>query len=552
MLLTMTIALGAATPMAALTDEYLRELWKASPMTASQAGYHQDGVDGKLDDLSADARKRRAEWLRQFAARLDAVKADGDDAADRALMHDAVALERLELDEAHDFAKRCDAPLDALGGAFFQLATRPYAPEAKRLADVVARLRALPRYLEQARAGLTTSVDAFREAAKDDGDGLIDYLEHDLADVFHHSADLKAPTETAIKAIRDYLSFVDKELPKKPHADFRYGAALYEKRFKPYLQTSRTPAEVLAAAKARVKALHEQMRALAKKIDPKGDIRSALNIIANDHPKPEALFESVRNELDDARRFVQDKKLLTLPSHDNLRVIETPPFLRSQLGVAAFDGAPPLQPELGAFYYVTPFPKDWPAQKIEAKLREYNRYMLMLITIHEAMPGHYVQFESASKLEPINKRVLRWLLGSNAYVEGWAVYAQQMMIDAGFWNHDPKLALSNAKLELRSVTNAILDIELQTGNLTDEDALKLMMDDAFQERPEAELKLRRAKLSVTQLCSYYVGLQSWEEAHHIAMSKPGFSERAFNDYALGKGAITMPTLIEWLKNQSFK
>src|SRR5207248_3922958 len=136
---------------------------------------------------------------------------------------------------------------------------------------------------------------------------------------------------------------------------------------------------------------------------------------------------------------------LTMEKRANLRVIETPPFMRSQLGVAAFDGAPPLEPDAGAFYYVTPFPPDWPATKVDAKLREYNRYMLALITIHEAMPGHYVQFEHANDVQPETRRVLRWVLGSGAYIEGWAVYTQDLMVDAGFYHHDPKLQLQEYK-----------------------------------------------------------------------------------------------------------
>ena len=170
----------------------------------------------------------------------------------------------------------------------------------------------------------------------------------------------------------------------------------------------------------------------------------------------------MRKQLESARAFVVDKKLMTLSSRDNLKVIETPAFLRSQLGVAAFDGAPPLQPELGAFYYVTPFPSDWPKEKVEAKLREYNRYMLELLTIHEAMPGHYVQFERANEVQPETRRVLRWVLGAGSYVEGWAVYAQDLMVDAGYLHGDVKLRLQQYKLELRAVTNAILDIKLHT------------------------------------------------------------------------------------------
>ncbi len=542
MIAAMTVFL-ATTPMQQLSDKYLQELWKVSPMTASQVGYHKDGVDLRLDDLSAEARTRRAAWLARFSDELwKQDKLAEEDHADQALLGHAIALERLELEGAHDYTRRCDRPLDDLGSVFFAMVARDYAPIEQRAADVLGRLGGVPRYLEQARAGLTTDVDVFRAAAKDDGEGLVEYLEHELAPAFvktTRAAQVKSAALEAAEAVRAYLRWVERELPKKPKASFRYGSELYAKRFGPYLQIKQSPAEVLAQAEQRSTELHALMKTLAKKLVPSGDVREALGRIADDHCKPDELFTTVRKQLDEARAFIADQQLLTLKKRDNLTVIETPAFLRSQLGVAAFDGAPPLQPQLGAFYYVTPFPKNWPKDKIDAKLREYNRNMLALLTIHEAMPGHYVQFEHANDVQPETRRVLRWVLGSGAYIEGWAVYTQDLMVDAGFYGHDPKLQLQQYKLELRAVTNAILDIKLQTTELSDEDALALMMDGAFQERPEAELKLRRAKLSVTQLCSYFVGGEGWRKKRRAAEKLPGFNLRAFHDRELAKGAVPL-------------
>ncbi|HEY7958064.1 MAG TPA: DUF885 domain-containing protein [Polyangia bacterium] len=544
------LALGSVTPIQSLSAEYLRALWKTSPMTASQVGYHKEGVDRRLDELTPSARARRAAWLHGFESRLETAakkSSDREDGADAELLRQSIALELLDLDEAHDFSRRCDQPLDNLGSTFFMMTARSYAPFERRAQDVAARLGAVPRYLAEAQAGLTTDVDVFREAARDDGEGLIDYLQHDLEQAFKNSnsrSKIDAGVAQAVKAVRGYLDFVAVELPKRPKGTFRYGKALYDKRFRPYLQTDRAPDEVLGAARRRLAEIKGEMAKLAQKIVPSGDVREALALVAKDHPAPAELFATVRKQLDQARAFVVEKNLLTLAPQDTLRVIETPPFLRSQLGVAAFDGAPPLQPELGAFFYVTPFPSDWPKAKVEAKLREYNRYMLALITIHEAMPGHYVQFEHANRVQPETRRVLRWVLGSNAYIEGWASYAQELMVDAGFMQSDPKLRLEEDKLELRAVTNAILDIELHTQNLSDADALSLMEDGAYQERPEAELKLRRAKLSVTQLCSYFVGDEAWRQIRKAAEEARGrgFELRAFHDRALAEGAVPLPTL----------
>jgi len=539
--------MAAQTPMMQLSQEYLDRMFVDSPTTASMVGYHQHEVDKKLDSIAPEMLKKRSEWLHGFSRKIESLKGelDREDAADRDLLRQAIALELLELDEAHDYTRRVDAPLDALGSIFFMMVARDYAPLERRGADVAARLSEVPRYLKEARSLKTINVPEFRAAAKDDGEGLLDYLEHQILPSFEKTkskAAIEKALPAATEAVKAYLAFADGELAKKPPASFRYGKNLYDKRFGPYLQIDRTPDEVLQAAQKRMAEVKKEMAGLAQKITGKPDIKAALDAVAQDHPKPEELFSTVRAQLAEATKFVRDKKLMTLADQDNLKVVETPPFLRSQLGVAAFDGAPPLQPSLGAFFYVTPFPASWAKEKVESKLREYNRWMLQILTIHEAMPGHYVQFEKANQLVPDMRRVLRWVLGAGAYIEGWAVYAQDVVVDAGYLQNNPRLRLTNLKMELRALANAILDVQLQAGDLTDDAAMKLMTVDALQERSEAELKLRRAKLSVTQLCSYFVGMEAWRSLRKQAQSKPGFDLRAFHDKALGEGPVTLPSL----------
>jgi uncharacterized protein (DUF885 family) len=536
-----------------LAEEYLGELWKSSPIAATQAGYHGEGADTRLDDRSAAARARRVAWLRDFGARLQGVVSrvrsahTFEDQADEALLTDAVALERADLERIRAFERRCDLPLESLGSVFFFMAARNYAPLDRRVKDVTARLGQVPRFLTEVRAELTTDVPIYREAARDDGEGLIDFLEHELPTQLGEAGKqpaLRAAIAEAVRAVRSYLEFVDKELTRRPKGSYRLGAELYALRFAPYLQTDRTTAQVLAAAEKRRKAILAEMGQLARRIVPSGDIRAALAKVAEDHPSTDTFLSTCRQALEDARTFVEDNTLVTLVGRRNLAVVETPPFLRSQLGVAAFDPAPPLQPELGAFYYVTPFPRDWSADKVESKLREYNRFMVDLLTIHEAMPGHYVQAEHANSVQPAWRRVLRTVLAANSYVEGWAVHTQDLMVDAGYRGGDPRLKLQARKFELRGVLNAILDIKLHTQSLSDEAALELMMKDGFQERTEAEQKLRRAKLSETQLCSYFVGGEAWKEIRAEALRRASgkLDLRAFYDRALDVGPVTLPTL----------
>lgn len=550
MMLPLLFAATVTTsPVAALAENYLNSLYRSSPMTASALGYHQNGVDRHLDAKDAKTRRERRAELQGMMKQIASFKIanlDGEARADLQLMESAIALEAFGLDDDFDRSRRCDRPVEELGQVFFNMAVRDYAPLETRATDVLARLDEVPRYLAEAQSELRYNVDIFRQAAREEGDGLVDYLQKDLPQSFaqsRQSATVAQAGQKAATAVRRYLDFVDQQLAKQPSASFRNGAERYARRFGPYLQTELSPQAVLAAAEKRAAELRQLINQAAKQILPTGDVRAAFAVVADDHPSAVELFAAVKTELAELTRFVRQQQLVSLSPKDNLTVIETPAFLRSVLAVAAFDGAPPLQPQLGAFYYVTPFSSDWPNAKIENKLREYNRSMLAILTMHEAMPGHYVQFESANRLQPEWRRVLRWALGSNAYIEGWAMYAQEMMIEAGYKRHDPKLKLTEYKSELRAVTNTILDIKLQTTELSDAAAINLLTD-AFQEQQEAELKLRRAKLSVTQLCSYFVGMQAWRGVREAVEKNEGrrFNRRNFHDRALLEGAVPLGLL----------
>ena len=245
-----------------------------------------------------------------------------------------------------------------------------------------------------------------------------------------------------------------------------------------------------------------------------------------------------RRDLDEARRFIHAKNLLKLPARDNLQVIDTPEFMRGIYAVGGFSAAPALEPQLGAFYWLTPIPKDWPKARVESKLREYNFYKLKLLTIHEAMPGHYVQFEYANDVQPKARRVLRSVFGNGPYIEGWGQYATEMMLDGGYLDNSPELRLTFLKEELRVLANAIIDIRLQTMGMTDQQALDLMMQQTFQEREEATAKLRRAKLSSCQLPTYLVGWRDWSRLRREFRGPLN----EFHQRALQEGAVPLPVL----------
>src|SRR4029450_7145165 len=211
----------------------------------------------------------------------------------------------------------------------------------------------------------------------------------------------------------------------------------YARKFAYAIASDKAPEQLLAEAEADLQSTRAEMAKLAA---PR-TVKQALDEVARQHATPQTYMAEAKKTLAQATAFVRDKSLLTLPTRSNLAVIDTPEFMRGIYAVGGFNPAPPLQPELGAFYWITPIPKTWPVDRIESKLREYNNYGLQHLTIHEAMPGHYVQLEYANDVQPKSRRLLRNIFGNGPYIEGWAVYTQQLMTDQGYMNNDAGMRL---------------------------------------------------------------------------------------------------------------
>jgi uncharacterized protein (DUF885 family) len=362
--------------------------------------------------------------------------------------------------------------------------------------------------------------------------------------------------------------FLESELPNRRFGrgrqgfltnDWRLGPENYATRFHLALATDSTPDQVLADAEKRLKEVRAKMTELAGPLhakwfaghgahDDSTLIREVLDRIAQEHSTPASYFEDARKDLTEARTFAQARNLLTLPAGTNLDVIPTPEFERGIYGVGGFNPAPALEPQLGAFFWITPIPPAWPKERVESKLREYNLYNLKLLTIHEAMPGHYVQGEFANNVQPKGRRLLRSLFGNGPYIEGWAQYITGVMLDEGMLDNSPEFRLTLYKQELRVDANAILDIKLQTRRMTDDEAMALMEKDTFQEHEEAVAKLQRAKLSSAQLPMYFLGWRDWLRVRDKVKQAKGaqFSLHDFHDAALKEGAVPLPILAQLL------
>jgi uncharacterized protein (DUF885 family) len=244
------------------------------------------------------------------------------------------------------------------------------------------------------------------------------------------------------------------------------------------------------------------------------------------------------------KTFIRERDILQLPEPDLCQIIEMPEFRRGN-SIAYLDNAPPLDPKASSFYAVSPPPADWGADKVKSFLEEYNEHMLQILTIHEAYPGHYVQLEYANR----NPSLIRRVLSSGVYVEGWAVYTEQMMLAQGYGDRDLRLRLNQLKFYLRAVVNAILDHKMHCANMTDDEAMKLMVEGAFQSEGEARLKVIRAKQSSTQLSTYFVGRMAHYRLRQAVQREKGaqFNLGRFHEAVLNEGSIPVKYLPELVR-----
>ena len=535
-----------------LTEDFVYGSLALSPVSATQAGYHEHkGVrlDEKLDDFSSSGVETGRKFYAGFHERLatiDPQTLSAEERADYQIIQNAVDLSLLDFQQIQSYRHNPTIYVELVGNALFTPFVLEYAPLDARYRHILQRLSQVPILMDQAKMNLADSPEVWNRVAREENDGNIDLIDKTLRSKVPANlrADFDKAAAAALDSLRSFNTFLKDDLSKKT-SDWRLGKERYGRKFAYTLVAGKTPDQVLSEAEAALKEARQQMAKLAAP----HSIREALDAIAKQHTTPEHFMDQARQGLVVATEFVRQKNLVTLPSRNNLQVIPTPEFMRGTYGVAGFNPAPAFEPQLGAFYWVTPIPSDWPKERIESKLREYNQYGLMQITIHEAMPGHYVQFEVANNLEPKSRRALRNIYGNVPYVEGWALYTQQMMSEEGFMNGSVELRLTFYKQLLRSIANAILDIRLQTMGMTDQQALDLMIDDTFQEKEEATAKLQRAQLSSCQLPTYFVGLRGWLDTREEYKKRKGsdFVLSKFHDAALKESAVPLPALGQLLQ-----
>lgn len=552
---------AAATPaddaFQALADRYIGDLAEFSPVNATLIGDHS--ADDRLDDVSDGGRAVLQTKLREYR---DALAVIDRDALSRANQVDAEILgnqlesDLWDLETLQEWAWNPLVYVNLSGSAIYGLLARDFAPIGDRLASVTARLEQLPRFFDQARASIdpkrVPKIHAETAAKQNPGlNSIIDAMLVPERDALPEPdrERLDHAIETARDAIADFQTWLEEDLMPRAAGDFRLGADLYDAKLAFALNSTLSRKEIQARAEAEYESVRNRMYEIAKGVyaeehpytafpdEPdesykQAIIRAVLEQAYTKLPPRDGIIEVAKKQLQEASNFVVENNLVTMPE-EPVEIIVMPEFQRG-VAVAYLDPPGPLDKNQSAFYAVAPLPEDWTDEQVHSFLREYNLYSLQDLTIHEGMPGHYLQI-SLSNRYPSTLRSVLW---SGPMVEGWAVYAEQMMIDQGYQDHDPLQRLITLKWYLRAVTNAIIDSAIHVDGMTREAAMKLMVEGGFQEEREAAGKWVRAQLTSAQLSTYFVGYQE-----HIGMRRAveaawgdEFTLRRYHDQALAYGS----------------
>jgi uncharacterized protein (DUF885 family) len=511
-------------------DEYVA----LHPVAATSFGDHR--YDDRWPDVTEAGRQARLAFVDRWLAELRGLGADltQDEAVDRDLLVMELEAERFAETELRDETWDALTWIYLLGEGIFTLIARDFAPLADRLASVAGRFEGLPAVIGGAKAALQGPGDGrpvgrFQtEKALEQLPGIVELVGDALGE-----AERAAPDDTAVAAVRprldsaataakaalsDFETYLRDDVLPRSEGEGRLGAELFGRKMRHTMRSDTLTSErILSAAEREYDAVRAELVRLARQLWPRWNrgtpapdddatlVRGVLDAIAAEHPKAEELLDFCRTETARIEAFCRDRDLIGL-AEEPLDIRWTPTFLRA-FGGAMLIPPGPLDKGQKAFFAITPMPEDWPPERKESYLREDNARMLRLLTIHEAVPGHYLQGVYGNRSESFPRAVF-W---SGVFVEGWAVYVTQVMMDVGYGGDDGALLLTHWKFYLRSTTNAIIDARIHNSGMTEEEAVKLMVEGGFQEEAEARAKFDRARLSSTQLSTYFAGsMEMWE------------------------------------------
>lgn len=550
-------AATADARFAALGDRFVDEFGRYAPVAATQLGDHR--YDGELDDVSAAGRGRTMDWAKALLAELQAIdhaQLSRANQVDAAMLENQLRYGIWSEERFRDWSWDPTYYTQLTGQSIYGLLARDFAPLPQRLRSLTSRLEQLPRLYEQTRANLVPErvpvVHAETAVRQNPGVlSLVDEL------VVPHLGELPAEERTRLEraitqaraAVQAHQQWLEQQLVPRAKGEFRIGRELFDERLEFALMSPLSRAEIRSRAEREAVATRTRMYEVARTVlagregapptpaaptpeQQQAAIVAALELAAAERPPRDGVVALARETLEETTAFVRAKGFVTVPD-EPLEIILMPEFQRG-FAVAYCDSPGPLDKGQRTFYAVSPIPDDWNDQQVDSFLREYNSRSIANLTIHEAMPGHYLQLAHSNR----HPSTLRAMLGSGPFVEGWAVYTERVMQEQGFRAADPLMRLVQLKWYLRSITNAIMDSAIHVDGMTRDEAMRLMVETGFQEEREAAGKWVRAQLSSTQLSTYFVGYQEHSDMRAEAERRAGakFDLKAYHDRVLSYGS----------------
>lgn len=527
-----------------LAGAVLDELLERHPDFATTLGDHR--FDDRLPDLSSAAAEDEARWVDGCLAALDTLDEESmavDERVDAAILRNRLEANRFALTEQRDH--EWDPLIANPGTAIYTLLVRDFAPLGDRLRSAGARLRAVPASLETARRTLhdmprvhvETAIGQFTVTRT----LLATELERALAREPLLRAEVEPAREAAVESLDAHIAWLRGSL-EDADGDPRLGAERFSRKLSLTLDTTAAADAVLSRAEADLAHVEVAIAETAARLDPTGDpegrVRRVLDRLAGEgHVDNDTIVGLCTEAMAECTDFVRSQQLVSVP--DALVEIIVMPEIHRGVAVAYCDPPGPLEPApLPTYFAVSPTPEDWSAERVASFFREYNAHMLQNLTVHEAMPGHVLQLAHSARFE--SARPLRKALWSGPFVEGWAVFAEELMVNSGYRTDSGRgdaLRMQQLKMQLRMTINAVLDARVHAHGMTEDEAMALMTVRGHQEEGEAAGKWRRALLTSGQLSTYYVGYAEVADiARDLAAAAPQQSMRQRHDLMLAHGS----------------
>ncbi len=472
-------------------DEYL---FRFNPTQATAVGFHQ--YDSKLEDYSKAAIQSRIQTLHRFEPEF----AKLPESPDRDLILSNIRGQLLDLETIRMWEHNPDFYSSQITGSAFTIMSRRFASPDSRLRSLVARERQMPRVLKEGRENVVNPPPVYVDVALQQLPGLAGFFQKDVPAAFTEVkdpkllADFKQANTAVIAALHDYEQYIRTDLKNRAHGDFRIGAATYRKKLL-YDEMVDTPLDrLLAIGYENLHDNQKAFRATARLIDPNKTAEQVMAEVEKDHPAPDKILQSFRDVLGGLRDFIEQKKIITIPSRVLPVVEETPPFMRALTSASMDTPGPYEKVAKEAFFNVTLPPPNLGAREVAEFMGSFSRGTILATAIHEAYPGHYTQFLWVQQIPS----KIRKLLGAASNAEGWAHYCEQMMMDEGYTS-DPKMRLGQLRDALLRNARYIAGIQMHTGNMTMEQAEQFFIKEGFQTRPTAVMETRRGTSDPTYL-----------------------------------------------------